>query len=310
MGIMSPDPLRRPSLRSADYSARLRRRVWGASLLGVLAICLTFVALWMVVGQSVDTMLMEAVSLHMAGAQAMQGVTTGLVSWVNIVLASLIIALTAVARQRITLAGRALAIILISNVIIQALKWVLTRPYLGVAYVLPNSLPSGHVGVAASVALAMIVVSPEYLRSVVAWCGWLWIVLAGLLVMAQSWHRLSDVLVSYMIVGAVALVVSPVESQTRHFPVSQSAMSVVSMVALAAGALLTAAALYGVSVHEAASVSPAGYGFIGFLQIHPTRAALLAFGAVAWLVGVAGLVIHEVDRLRWPLASLKATPTR
>lgn len=285
----------------ADYRTRLRRRVVGAALFSMLTLLVTLFALRTVTGQGVDTLMMESISLRFSSLQSWRGVSTGLVSGLNLVVASVVVAGVAIVRGRRHLAGRAIAIIALSNLVVQALKWVIVRPDLGLTAALPNSLPSGHVTVAASLAVAMVVVSPDYLRSMAAWIGWAWTACMGVAVIVQSWHRVSDVVVSVMIVGVCALLLSPIESQQRHFPSGHTVMAVLVSVAFVGAMVLTVAGLWGMNISAAGQVSSEGYGFTEYLREYPTRSVLLACAGSLWVSGMSGLVIHEVDRLRWPL---------
>lgn len=282
-----------------NYVRRLRRRVIAGFLCAGGALVVSLLALLTVRGQGVDTIVMEAVSQRLGIMRSWHSMTTGFVSLLNIGLASLLVVLIAGARRRWSLASRAVAIIAVSNVLIQFLKWVVVRPDLGLTNVFPNSLPSGHVAVAASLAVAMVVVAPDYLRSMAVWLGWMWSALVGLLVMAQSWHRLSDVVVSFLVVGCVALLLAPLESQARHFPVGQMVMSALVWTVLLLAVVDLLVGVVGVDMVEVAQFSPQGYGFREFLAAHPRRELLAMFGGVCGVLGVSGLVIREVDRLRW-----------
>lgn len=283
------------------YQSRLRRRVWGAASLAVASLALLVLALLTRVGQAADTLVMEALAGYRCVLGQWASVSTGVVSVVNVGVATAVVVAVAVMRRRWSLAGRAVLIIVVSNVVTQLLKWLVVRPDLGVTYVLPNSLPSGHVTVAASLAVAAVVVAPHYLRSFVVWGGWLWVSFMGVTVMVRSWHRLSDVVVAVMIVGVCALVLAPIESQARHFVVSHRVMTLVVAVCLLAAAGVLCGGLCGVDVVEAARSAQGDGGFDSFLTRHPQRAALVAGGGVLAVVGCVGAVIHEVDRLRWPL---------
>lgn len=285
----------------ADYRSRLRRRIAGAVIFALLSIVVALLAVRTVWGQGVDTMLMESIAVRLGSLDRWESVSTGLVTILNIVLGSAVVAGVAVARRRRTLAGRVLGIIVIANVVTQVVKWLMVRPDLGLTIALPNSLPSGHVAVVASLAVALVIVSPDYLRSVAVWIAWAWVVCTGVVVMAQSWHRLADVVVSVMIVGACALLLAPIESQPRHFIAGQRVMFVVVVTCAGLAVVLGVVGLWGVSITNSAQLASHGYGFVDFLQVHPLRASLLAASAVLWVVTVAGVMLHEVDRLRWPL---------
>lgn len=288
---------------SPHYAERLRRRLGGAGILTILSVVITWAALGTVLGQGVDTMMMEALGWRLSFLARWESSARTMISVLGVALASVSIALIAFARRRPTLATRALALIIVSNGLTQILKWVLSRADLGLTYLLPNSLPSGHVAIAASVAVAVVMVAPDYVRSAAAWIGWAWTCGIGVLVMVLQWHRVSDVLVAIMIVGVCALVLAPIEVRERHLQLAQTVMVFFVALSLMAALLTLMSALIGLDVWGAAEVSSEGYGFITFLRQEPTRAALLAVSAVFSILGVSGFVMHEVNRLSGPLRS-------
>lgn len=71
----------------------------------------------------------------------------------------------------------------------------------------PNSFPSGHTTLAASVALALVLASPPHLRGLIALIGSLWASGAGIGTIAGGWHRPSDVLGAFLVTGIWAFLV-------------------------------------------------------------------------------------------------------
>ncbi len=71
-----------------------------------------------------------------------------------------------------------------------------------------NTLPSGHTAVAASVAVASVLVSPRRLRPVVALLTTAYAVATGVATVVADWHRPSDVLAAYGVVLAWAALVA------------------------------------------------------------------------------------------------------
>lgn len=103
----------------------------------------------------------------------------------------------------------------------------LTRAQTGATDLLSNSFPSGHATVAASAAFAVFVVSPPRWRPLAAIIGTAFSVLTGVLLVIQQWHRPSDVVAAFMLVGAcgclgaIALLlwnVPPVGRPARQLP--------------------------------------------------------------------------------------------
>ena len=278
------------------YRLKLARRIGGVATCLLLTMLISHVALATAPGQVLDTILMEGTMRSASRYEAFSTLITGIVSVPVMVAAGLFVALVAAARRRPTLAGRALGAVVGANVTTQILKdYILTRPNLGVTTGAGNSLPSGHTTVAVTLSLALIVVAPQWFRSPSAWIGWAWTSLMGVSVMMEGWHRPSDVITAALIAGAWALTLSPIERRPRHGIMVQRAMVWVCLALHGIAVLATIAAMWGFSMSAASPGS--GYGFEHFLLIRPWRSRVLGVAAIAWVSGICGLIIHEVDRL-------------
>ena len=114
----------------------------------------------------------------------------------------------ALARHRRGLAVASVVLIVGANATTQLLKsTVLTRPDLGLQETTPatlNSLPSGHGTVALSVVAALVLVVPAALRPVVAVAGVAYASVTGLATLSAGWHRPSDAVAAFLVVGAWA----------------------------------------------------------------------------------------------------------
>lgn len=88
-----------------------------------------------------------------------------------------------------------------------AKRYLLTRPDLGVGWVLPNSFPSGHGTATAVICLVALVSAPRAWRRYVAPVAVALPLLNGGAMMAMQWHRASDVL-GAVAVSAFSLLVS------------------------------------------------------------------------------------------------------
>lgn len=155
------------------------------------------------------------------------------------------VAIVGLLRRRVLLTVVAVAVVIAANVTTQVLKHVvLVRPNLAATTLVPNSFPSGHVTLTASVALAAILVVPPRMRRAVAVCGGVAVVLVGMLLLAAQWHRPSDVVAGILVVafwggiaGAAAGSLSPTpHARTAHVArsvwVVAGAMAVVSLAAM------------------------------------------------------------------------------
>ena len=98
-----------------------------------------------------------------------------------------------------------------SNLSAQALKyWILWRPDYDISarWDNANTLPSGHTTMAASAAVALILLSGRRWRALSAWAGALFAIAMGYSTLVCQWHRPSDVLAAVLVPvawGAVAV---------------------------------------------------------------------------------------------------------
>jgi membrane-associated phospholipid phosphatase len=113
-------------------------------------------------------------------------------------------AVFALARRRPSLLLQILVIVGGANLTVQVVKdFVVQRTALAEDIdITPNSFPSGHTGLAVSVALALILVCPARIRGLVAVLGTIWVSAAGIGTIAGGWHRPSDVVGALLVTGA------------------------------------------------------------------------------------------------------------
>ena len=109
----------------------------------------------------------------------------------------------ALLRGRPLLAVGAGVVVLGANLTTQWLKGELGRPdLLPGSLPTPGSFPSGHVTVAMSLAMALVLVVPPSLRWVAAALGSAYAIGVGVAVILLDWHRPSDVLGAYLVTVA------------------------------------------------------------------------------------------------------------
>jgi membrane-associated phospholipid phosphatase len=193
------------------------RRVATAALGVLVALCCAF-ATYVVhrvfvgteVGQTADQALMEkAAALPVAVAHAAESVLS--LFTIPFVLAVCAVPpLVAALRRSPWHAVAALVLVGGANITTQVLKdHVFERPDL-LALGAPNSLPSGHTTVVASVMLGLLLIVPSAWRRPVAVAGTTATLLVGVATIVAGWHRLSDVaaalLVSLAWTGVVLVV--------------------------------------------------------------------------------------------------------
>ncbi|MFI2105195.1 phosphatase PAP2 family protein [Isoptericola sp. NPDC019693] len=124
--------------------------------------------------------------------------------------------LVALARRRWVLALQVAVLVGGANVTTQVLKHgVLDRPELLPGWTGPNTLPSGHTTVAASVSVALLLVTPRAWRPVVAILGAAYTAATGVSTLVGQWHRPSDVVAAVLVVlawGAAVCALTPASS--------------------------------------------------------------------------------------------------
>jgi hypothetical protein len=101
------------------------------------------------------------------------------------------------------------------------LKRLIERPELGVDMeraAAGNSLPSGHTTIAASVAIALLLVLPARLRGAGGMLGAAATAVVGVATLSAGWHRPSDVVAALLVVGVWANIAGLfiVVAQRRH----------------------------------------------------------------------------------------------
>lgn len=176
----------------------------GAAAAVVVGCGLALAAVWRTAvatatGQQLDTAVMTTLAgvpgVVVRGSDALLGaVGAGSVALVLVVLAAV-----ALARGDVRREVAAAAVLLGANVTTQALKAALVRPELGEGTA--NSLPSGHVTLLASLAVAAALVVAPRARPGVAAAGALVVAATGLAVVVAQWHRPSDVVAALLVVA-------------------------------------------------------------------------------------------------------------
>jgi membrane-associated phospholipid phosphatase len=186
----------------------------------------------------------------------------------------------ALIRGRPRLALGAGAIVLGANLTTQYLKASLDRP--GPAGPEAGSYPSGHVTVAMSLAMALVLVAPPALRVAATALGGAYAIGVGVAVIALNWHRPSDVVGAYLVVVAWTALVAAVlagpagggELRRRGRAPSRAAR-IAAAAAIAAGAVV------------AAVVAGSGVSRVDLVRFVDDRTAFAAATAVCALAGAA-----------------------
>ncbi|WP_143762032.1 phosphatase PAP2 family protein [Isoptericola variabilis] len=213
-GPSGPVPVGRASVDVVR--ARTGARVVAAlvALLAAVGVGLThrvFVAT--AAGQRVDELAFEGAAHGQGRLWVVAEPVLDVVSVAFVVVAIGVAMLVAVARRRWVLAVQVAALVVGANVTTQLLKHqLLERPDLLPGWNGPNTLPSGHTTVAASVSVALLLATPRAWRPAVTVVGVLYTAATGVSTLVGQWHRPSDVMAALLVVllwGAVVCAFTP-----------------------------------------------------------------------------------------------------
>lgn len=266
---------------------------------------LAFAAVWHVAvrtqhGQWLDTVALTGNSIGHAHVAGLVDRVLNAMSVVSLVAATAVIGFIALIRRRIALAILATLLIVGANLSAQVLKYLVVRPDFGVdpeRAAAGNSLPSGHTAIAASVAVALVLVLPRKARVWGAFIGAAYAALAGVATMSAGWHRPSDAVASLLIVGAWAslaglglLMTDRADTEAR----SQDAHRIASGLLLLGGLAMLAVAWLAVDWTDGVADTPVD-------QVSRNRLFVAYAGSAVGITGVAslvmGLVLSTVHRV-------------
>lgn len=257
-----------------------------------------FVAMWRFFvqsehGQSLDTVALTGNRIGRARIEDLVGTVLNTMSVLSLAVATAVVGFIALIRRRVAVAVGATVLIVGANVTTQLLKQVITRPELGVDVeraAAGNSLPSGHTTVAASVAVALILVLPARLRGIGAMLGAVFTAIAGVATLSAGWHRPSDAVAALLVVGGWACAVSLfiVVAQRRHGDVDYGHSSRFSLsLLLLAGVALAGAAGVAAWLTEPVLATPPE-------NLSRSRLLVAYAGGAAAIAGTAGLLLASV----------------
>ncbi|WP_091302514.1 phosphatase PAP2 family protein [Micromonospora halophytica] len=193
---------------------RATARGWTAVWLVVLALAqaAALAVVWRLAvhtgtGQWLDTVALTGNRIGQDHIDGLVNRILNAMSVVSLLATTAVIGFIALIRGRKTLALAATLLIAGANVTTQVLKYVIDRPALGIdpeRDAVGNSLPSGHTTIAASVALALILVLPPKVRALGAFLGVAYAAVAGVATLSAGWHRPSDAVAAFLVVGVWA----------------------------------------------------------------------------------------------------------
>jgi membrane-associated phospholipid phosphatase len=160
-------------------------------------------------GQLLDTAALEGNTIGRNRIEGLVDTVLSAVTLLSLAAATIAIGTIALMRGRAMLAAVATLLIAGANLTTQLLKYLIERPDFGVDLARAaagNSLPSGHTTMAASVAVAVVLVLPSGVRGLAGLAGAGYAALAGVATMSAGWHRPSDAVAALLIVGVWAAI--------------------------------------------------------------------------------------------------------
>ncbi|NJC66791.1 phosphatase PAP2 family protein [Planosporangium flavigriseum] len=190
-----------------------------AEVAGFIAVCQFFVQSRH--GQQLDLVALTGNRIGQSQVEGPVDTILNAISVLSLVIATAVVGFIALIRRRLAVAFGAVLLIVGANATTQILKLLVNRPELGVDLeraAAGNSLPSGHTTIAASVAVAFMLVLPPRLRGVGGVLGALFAAIAGVATLSAGWHRPSDAVAALLVVGvwACAAGLFIVIAQRRH----------------------------------------------------------------------------------------------
>lgn len=194
-----------------------RTTAWlvGVALACVAALVLTYeLAVHTTRGRLLDGASLRGAVDSRSGVTGVLEQLLDVVSVASLLAAAAALVAIALVRMRRELATAAVVVLVGSNVTSQVLKnYLLQRPDLGLYESTPatlNSMPSGHSTVAFSVAVALVLVLPVRLRAAAAGFGVAYASVAAMSTLSAGWHRPSDSVAAFLVVGFWATAVGAV----------------------------------------------------------------------------------------------------
>jgi membrane-associated phospholipid phosphatase len=257
-------------------------------------------------GQKIDTIALTGNSIGQARIDDFVDTVLNAMSVVSLASAAAVVAFIALIRGRRGLALMVLLLIAGSNVTTQVAKLVITRPNLGVDVeraAAGNSLPSGHTTVAASVAIALVLVLPPRVRALGAFIAAAYAALAGVATMSAGWHRPSDAMAALLIVGGWASLVSILLLLARRRgdrSTGREAHRASAVVLVLAGIVLLMLAAVAMELTEQVrDYDPSELGERRLFAAYAGGAAGIV-GTASLLVGLVLATVHRVVPQRLP----------
>ena len=252
-------------------------------------------------GQMLDTIALAGRNLGRDSVGGPLNTALNAVSVVSLVVVLVAVGLIALVRRRYSLAIMAVVLVVGSAATSLLLKhYLISRPEFGVdpdRSGAGNSLPSGHATAAAAFAVGLVPVLPPAARGLASLIGATYAAVVGVATLSSGWHRPSDVVAAYLIVGGWAAFAGLL------LTVAQRASAVVSsgdrsnwavVATVAGGALLLVSGLVALTLTFGRMTDPVENMGSRPLSVGYLGSALTIAGAAYLMMAVVLVTAHRV----------------
>jgi membrane-associated phospholipid phosphatase len=266
-----------------------------------LLLLVMYVALGTIRGQMLDTVALSGNDLGRRTVDGPLNVALNAISVVSLAVVLIVVGLVALVRRRYGLAIMSVVLVVGSALTTYVLKhYLITRPEFGVDLERTgagNSLPSGHATAAAAFAIGLVLVLPPSVRGLASFIGANYAAVVGVATLSSGWHRPSDVIASYLIVGGWSAFAGLllVLTQPRSAVVSSRDRHDWSLAAtLGGGLVLLGAGAFALTYTFVRMTEPVAQMSARLLNIGYLGSALAVAGAAYLMMAVVLVTVHRV----------------
>jgi membrane-associated phospholipid phosphatase len=252
-------------------------------------------------GQMLDTVALAGNGLGRDNVAAPLNTALNAISVVSLVAVLVVVGLIALVRRRYSLAIMAVVLVVGSAGTTFLLKnYLINRPEFGVdpdRSGAGNSLPSGHATAAAAFAVGLVLVLPPAARGLASLIGATYAAVVGVATLSSGWHRPSDVVAAYLIVGgwaAFAGLLLTVAQRTSAVVTSRDRSNWALVTTVAGGALLLGAGVSALVLTFSRMTDPVADMSDRLLSFGYLGSALTIAGAAYLMMAVVLVTVHRV----------------
>lgn len=267
----------------------------------VLFLLVAYASVRTIRGQMLDTIALAGNDLGRDDLAGPLNTALNAVSVVSLVVVLVVVGLIALLRRRYSLAIMAVVLVVGSAGTSLLLKHsFITRPEFGVdpdRSGAGNSLPSGHATAAAAFAVGLVLVLPPAVRGLASLIGATYAAVVGVATLSSGWHRPSDVVAAYLIVGgwaAFAGLLLTVAQRATAVVTSRDRANWALVTTVAGGGLLLGAGLVALTVTFGRMTDPVEDMGSRLLAVGYLGSALTIAGAAYLMMAVVLVTVHRV----------------